>query len=67
MCEFPRGAPPGPPLNRAEMELKYVDCVKPFLPDEHIRQSLGLVWDIENLIDTKGVMQIFTFMPTTQG
>lgn len=58
VCEFPRGAPPGPPLNRTEIETKYLDCVKPLLSNTHIAESLGLIWDLENLSDVNRLMHI---------
>ena len=55
--EFPRGHPEMP-LDRQELDAKFLYCSRYILPPDHIEGALEQFWDLENVTDVTGLASI---------
>ena len=55
--EFPRGHPEMP-LERQELDAKFLYCSRYILPPDHIEGALEQFWDLENVADVTGLASI---------
>ena len=55
--EFPRGHPEMP-LDRQELDAKFLYCSRYILPPDHIEGALEQFWDLENVADITGLASI---------
>ena len=55
--EFPRGHPQMP-LEREELDAKFLYCSRYILPPDHIEGALEQFWDLEHVADVTGLASI---------